>query len=288
MVAKFVVFIAGSFASVLILLSLTDESLLLYVEVQGHNLLWYITVFGIMTAAARPFVVDKHAVFDPEGVFAKVADDTHYYPRRWRRKVHTYDVYDEFTGMFKYKIVSFLQEIVSVVVNPFWMFFILPNQADDILQFVHEFTETKEDLGDVCAFAAFDFESHGNANYGAHVMRDQKYRSRQGKMEKSFVTFKENNPGWTPGPHGQQLLENLKVQQDLTASMLAESQERLQGVPEEPSSLHSSMEDLFLRNIEVTGPGSGGPVGGAAGRYDAGSDYIPEAANAQRHAMNSV
>ena len=54
-------------------------------------------------------------------------------------------------------------------------------------------------------------------------------------MEKSFVTFKENNPGWTPGPHGQQLLENLKVQQDLTASMLAESQERLQGVPEEPS-----------------------------------------------------
>jgi len=255
-VAKFAVFVAGSFASVLILLSLADETLLLYVEVYGHNLLWYITVFGIITAAARPFVVDKHTVFDPEGVFAKVADSTHYYPRRWRRKVHTYDVYDEFTAMFKYKINIFLQEIASIIIVPFWLMFVMPNEAANILQFVHEFTENKLDLGDVCAFAAFDFESHGNSNYGAHVRRDKRYRSKQGKMEKSFVTFKENNPDWVPGPQGQALLNTLNAQKDLSDSMAASQASLTGGPPPEPTSLHSSMDDLYIRNCLVTGPGS--------------------------------
>lgn len=256
-VAKFIVFVAGSFASVLILLSLTDETLLLYVEIQGHNLLWYITVFGIIAAAGRPFVVDKHTVFDPEAAFAKVADATHYYPRRWRRKVHTYDVYDEFTSMFRYKVVSFLQEIVGVAVVPFWLLLCLPQQSQQILQFVHEFTETKEDLGDVCAFAVFDFECHGNANYGAHVRRDKKYRSKQGKMEKSLVTFKENNPDWVPGPQGQMLLNNLKAQQDLSASQLMASQASMAEKVPDMGSLHSSMEDLYVAN--TSGPGSDNP-----------------------------
>jgi len=251
-VAKFVVFIAGSFAGVLIVLSLVDESLLLFVKVFDRNLLWYIAIFGIITAVARPFVVDKHSVFDPDEKFAKVVEHTHYYPKRWRRKVHTYDVYDDFGTLFPYKIVAFLHEILSILVVPFVLIFSLPRQAGAIVQFVHEFTENMNDLGDVCAFAAFDFESHGNSNYGAHVRRDKKFRSKQGKMEKSFITFTENNPNWKPSEDGETLLVALRGQQELTRSL-----EMSRGPPEpEPSSLHSSLELMYDRQITVTGPGS--------------------------------
>jgi len=257
--AKFVVFICGSFAGVLIMLSLVDESLLLYVKVLDRNLLWYIAIFGIVTAVARPFVVDKHMVFDPETTFAKVVDKTHYMPKRWRKKVHTYDVYDEFTMLFPYKIASFLQEIASIVVAPFWMIFVLPNEAANIIHFVHEFTENCDELGDVCAFAAFDFELHGNANYGAPVARDKRYRSKLGKMEKSFLTFVENNPNYKPGPHGQVLLTSLKAQKELSDS-ISMSQVVLPKPLE--GSMHSSMDDLYMRHVESEGA-PGGEVAGS-------------------------
>jgi len=258
-VAKFVVFIAGSFAGVLVLLSLVDEEMLLYVKVFDRNLLWYIAIFGIITAVARPFVVDKHAVFDPKGIFARVVDKTHYFPRTWRRKEHTYDVYDEFTMLFPYKIAAFFQEIVSIILVPLWMIFVLPNQAPEITHFVQEFTDNMDDLGDVCAFASFDFESHGNSNYGAHVRRDARYRSKQGKMEKSFITFKENNPNWKPGPHGQALLNTLTAQKEMSASMQC-SHENLMIPKKKPVSLHSSMEDLYERTV-LDAPESPGDVG---------------------------
>jgi len=249
-VAKFVVFICGSFAGVLVLLSLVDESLLLYVKVLDRNLLWYIAIFGIITAIARPFVVDKHTVFDPKGIFTKVVASTHYYPRGWRKRLHTYDVYDEFTTLFPYKISAFFHEIASIVLVPFWLVFVMPQKADQIVHFVQQFTENMDDLGDVCAFASFDFESHGNSNYGAHARSTKNYRSKQGKMEKSFVTFAENNPNYVPGPHGQALLNTIKTQQDLTESTLAASAAAAPG-DHLSVSLHSSMEDLYTRNIEV-------------------------------------
>lgn len=257
-VAKFIVFICGSFAGVLIVLSLIDESLLLYVKVFDRNLLWYIAIFGIITAVARPFVVDKHTIFDPDTVFMKVVKETHYYPKRWRNKVHTYDVYDEFTSLFPYKIAAFLQEVASIVLVPFWMMFVLPGQAEAIVRFIQDFTENLDDLGDVCAFASFDFELHGNSNYGAHVRRDTRYRSKQGKMEKSFLTFMENNPNYTPGPHGQALLNTLTSQKDLSSSMQMVQKKVESAASREAfySSLHSSMEDLYTRNLEISMPGA--------------------------------
>merc|ERR1712224_472868 len=120
----------------------------------------------------------------------------------------------------------------------------MPQQAAGIVKFISEFTDNVNDLGDVCSFAAFDFETHGNSHYGAHVRRDKWYRSKGGKMEKSFFTFTENNSNWEPSPHGQALLAKIRTQQDLSHSVQME-----QSVPAgpEPGSLHSSMEDLYLQ-----------------------------------------
>jgi len=242
-IAKFFIFIASSFCGVIVVLSLIDESVLLYAKIGDRNLLWYLAIFGMMIAAARPFVVDRHTNFEPDQAFARVVEQTHYYPSRWRGKVHSPDTYDAFSTMFPLKIQTFFNEIISIFVVPLMLIFVLPKQAKAITDFVRDFTETRPVLGDVCSFAVFDFERHGNAKYGAHVPHDKYYRSSQGKMEKSFLTFLENNPNWVPSEDGQQLVQKVKAQQELSKSM-----DSFGPVQFGTSSMHSSLDDVFLQS----------------------------------------
>lgn len=239
-VAKFCVFIASSFCGVIIVLSLIDESVLLYVKIHDRNLLWYLAIFGMVIAAASPLVVDRHTNFEPDKFFAKLTEDTHYYPNRWRNKVHSPVTFDEFTVIFPLKVVSFFYEVVSIFVVPILLIFYLPKQANAITDFVRDFTETRDDLGDVCSFSVFDFERHGHALYGSEVPHDKYYRSSQGKMEKSFLTFFKNNPNWVPSEDGQKLVQKIQQQKELS-----ESTDSLKfGI----SSMHSSLDDLFMKN----------------------------------------
>lgn len=60
-----------------------------------------------------------------------------------------------------------LEEMASVVVTPFVLYFSLPKCAPEILKFVRSFTTHVEGVGDVCSLSAFDFQRHGNAKYGS-------------------------------------------------------------------------------------------------------------------------
>ena len=78
-----------------------------------------------------------------------------------------------------------------------------------ILSFVRDNTTRVEGVGDICSFAAFDFQRHGNGKYGAPVHAAKHQRSRQGKMEKSFLTFTATYPTWQAPAQGLQMLSTL-------------------------------------------------------------------------------
>lgn len=65
-------------------------------------------------------------------------------------------------------------------------------------------------VGDVCSLAVFDFERHGNKKYGSESEGEKSQRSKQGKMEKSFLSFVALYPSWKPPHSGRRLLENLE------------------------------------------------------------------------------
>jgi len=246
-VAKFVMFVASAICGVIVVLSLVDESVLLYVKVADRNLLWYLAIFGLIIAAASPFVIDRHENFDPDKAFASVMEHTHYLPSRWRNKLHSPETYAAFSVMFPLKVVTFFFEVVSIFAVPLILIFYLPKQAEAITNFVKDFTETRPELGDVCSFAVFDFERHGHAKYGSHIPHDQYYRSRQGKMEKSFITFLENNPNWAPSDDGKLLVKKVEDRQrELSASMASSMAEKFGEAS--ISSMHSSLEDLAMFN----------------------------------------
>ncbi len=61
----------------------------------------------------------------------------------------------------------FLEEMASIVLTPFVLYFSLPYCTHAILDFVRDNTVFVEGVGDICSLANFDFEKHGNSKYGA-------------------------------------------------------------------------------------------------------------------------
>lgn len=208
LIAKFIAFVAGGFAAILIIIAFLDESLL-EAHLFGRNLFWYAAVFGTVTAISRAAITDEFLVFDPEGSMALVAQHTHYMPKSWRGAENSEDVRSEFESFFQYTGMMLLEEMISIFVTPYVLFFLLPKRVDDILQFIMDFTVNVEGVGDVCSLSVFDFEHHGNSKYGSPFNTSKDRRSCQGKMEKSFLSFKSSYPSWEPNAQGKQFLSTL-------------------------------------------------------------------------------
>ncbi|GAA5905963.1 hypothetical protein JCM5296_001302 [Sporobolomyces johnsonii] len=207
LISRFVAFLAGSFAAVLILFSLIDPDAFLHFEITpGRTVLFYIGVFGTVLAAARGMVPDENRVIDPEELMKGIIEHTHYVPVEWRGKLHSADVYVAFGKLFQTKVSLFLQEIFSVLLTPFVLWYTLPNCAGPIVDFFREFTVHVDGLGYVCSFAVFDFKRHGDTRFGAPVqVQEERWKSTEGKMEKSFLTFAASNPAWVPRDQTQSL-----------------------------------------------------------------------------------
>uniref|UniRef100_A0A1J3HQT2 Autophagy-related protein 9 n=1 Tax=Noccaea caerulescens TaxID=107243 RepID=A0A1J3HQT2_NOCCA len=212
-IAKFVSFVSGGFAAVLIIIAFLEESLL-EGHVFGRNLFWYAAVFGAITAISRAAVSDELLVLNPVGTMTAVVQHTHYMPKRWRGKENKDEVRLELETLFQYTGMMLLEEIASIFITPFLLMFVVPKRVDDILEFIRNYTVDIEGVGNVCSFSAFNFESHGNTRYGSprNVSREQ--RSSQGKMEKSFLSFQSSYPSWESDSLGKQFLSNLRTFRD--------------------------------------------------------------------------
>ncbi|KAI8646837.1 autophagy protein Apg9-domain-containing protein [Parasitella parasitica] len=201
LVARFASFLAGSVAGVLALFTLFDSEALLNFEITSNGtVLFYLGVTGTIFAITRGMIPDENQVFEPERLLRQVVEYTHYLPAEWKHRLHTDQVRGEFCKLFDYKVGIFAQELTSVVFAPLVLCLSLPDSADQIVDFFREFTVHVDGLGYVCSFAQFDFERHGNVKYGVQgaAVDDEYYLSNQGKMEKSFLNFKANNPRWQP------------------------------------------------------------------------------------------
>ncbi|XP_042403381.1 autophagy-related protein 9-like isoform X1 [Zingiber officinale] len=205
--AKFVSFVSGGFAAILIIIAFLDESLL-EGQIFGRNLFWYAAVFGTVTAISRAVVTDELQVRDPEGAMSIAIQNTHYMPKKWRGRENSDAVCAEFETLFQYTGMMLLEEMASIFITPYLLIFVVPKHVDDILKFISKFTVYVDGVGDVCSFSLFDFQNHGNKKY-ASPSNAERDKSSQGKTEKSFLSFQSTYPYWEPDTYGQQFLFNL-------------------------------------------------------------------------------
>ncbi|GAX83721.1 hypothetical protein CEUSTIGMA_g11146.t1 [Chlamydomonas eustigma] len=207
-VARFVAFVTGSIAALLLLVTMMDDGLLER-PLLGRHIVWWLAALGVVLTASRTLVSEDPVAYDPEKVLAEVAAITHHMPRHWRGRAHTPEVQGELSSMFPLKVQQFLEEMASVFMTPFLLYFVLPISAASIVTFVSECSVEVPGVGHVCSLAAFDLAKHGNMKYGAPMHGCKGARSRQGKMEKSLLTFIATYPTWEPPGSCQALLTAL-------------------------------------------------------------------------------
>lgn len=209
LLAKFVSYLVGAFVAFALACTLLLDDRLLHAEIFGRDLLWHTAVMGAVLAASRGLITEENKAFEPNLWMACMVQHTHYLPKRWRSVAHKKTTATEFSQMFKFKSAIFLEELLSVFLAPFLLWGPLSDSAPDIIQFVRQFSENKPGIGCVCSLSTFDFQKHGNAKYGAPVTSRKNNRSRQGKMEKSFVSFTSRYPTWEPDSGGKEMLQGL-------------------------------------------------------------------------------
>jgi hypothetical protein len=87
---RFIAFIAGSFAAILLSASLIDPDLFLHFEITPHRtVLFYLGIFGTILAVSRGMVPEENLVFDPETTLREVVWWTHYLPNGWKGRLHS-------------------------------------------------------------------------------------------------------------------------------------------------------------------------------------------------------
>eukprot|EP01112_Ceratiomyxa_fruticulosa_P005065 TRINITY_DN1562_c0_g1_i4.p1 TRINITY_DN1562_c0_g1~~TRINITY_DN1562_c0_g1_i4.p1 ORF type:complete len:724 (-),score=121.59 TRINITY_DN1562_c0_g1_i4:92-2263(-) len=225
-----------------------EQALFQVVIVFEKTPIWFVGILGSLLAVIRALIPDENQVFDPVAALDEVISHTHYMPRSWRGKLHTQSVFDDVCQLFQFKWTVFARELFSVVSAPLILIFSLPRCANDIVQFFIDFTVDLDGVGHVCSFATFNLSAHGNVKYGAPLPTSasapqstlydstihnpneknvtspsqptsssssstrptqlKRDRTKQGKLEKSILTFKANHPDWI-SPESEALVANL-------------------------------------------------------------------------------
>jgi len=204
-------FIFGSFVALLLCIALLDDRLLEGGDFLGHNLVWWAAILTIGLKLSRGLISTDQVQSDPEQCLEEIVKYTHYYPSQgWRGQARSKEVKESFEKLYQFQVCNFLDELASLVLGPYLLYFFLSSNADRIVQFLQNYSTRIEGVGDVCSLAAFDFERHGDVKFGSPLLVPKDRQSQEGKMEKSFLTFAETYPQWKPNQQGQQLLQNLE------------------------------------------------------------------------------
>ncbi|XP_075262247.1 autophagy-related protein 9A-like [Convolutriloba macropyga] len=230
-IAHNLAFFSGSICAVIILLTMIDDDVL-----QVDNVISLVTFTGALTAVSRVFIPDENFIFCPELLLKSVLAHIHYMPATWRGKAHTSDVRDEFSKFFQLKLVFFVEELLSPIVTPLILLFAFRPRALEIIDFLRNFSIDVAGVGDVCSFAQFDVNKHGNPHWldedddlnqenedpkpQFRVGPSQAMQSEDGKTELSLVNFALTNPNWRPNQASEVFLTNLKGQVKKDASMM--------------------------------------------------------------------
>jgi autophagy-related protein 9 len=256
-IARFFAFLSGSILAVFILLSVWDEDVL-----NVEHALTVMTALGGIVAVCRLFLPDENMVFCPERTLTAVIAHIHYFPiDNWKGRAHTYEVMSHLNELFPYTALTLVEELLSPIITPFVLLFLLRPRAHSIIDFFRNFTVDVVGVGDVCSFAQLDVRRHGNPNWQqaaaprvspepgceddeveetCKIDANSYTQGEAGKTEMSLINFTLANPNWRPPPEAADFINNLRQHASNQVDVLPSlSEEKLENNP-----LYSSLTAL--------------------------------------------
>lgn len=164
-------------------------------QILNHSLFWHLAFFSGVLAISRSLISSPAPGGDFEALLDDVFHHTHYMPAGWRGNAHSSRVHRQFSAIYRAKLLVFVQELCGVLITPFVLSLSLPRCAERITSFLRDRTIRVQGVGDVCAYAQYDFSVPDTAS--------------DAKMEKSFLSFSLAHPHWRPDASGARMLHLL-------------------------------------------------------------------------------
>lgn len=207
--AQFISFTAGALLGLILLMSAVSDNILINVTVWGRSLFVIAGGLSIVLAATRGMISDEVKLPECQKSLDDIAEHTHYRKRTWDNALGK-EVHEEISALYQYRIVLFVHNMAAVLIAPLLLIFHFPNKAEQIIDFMAEFT-VRDRIGYVCSLACFNrLHEHGNPKYGANTQGrvPKSQMTRNGKLEKSIVTFAQRHQ-WEMPNDCKQLIDNV-------------------------------------------------------------------------------
>lgn len=178
--------LCGGFLAINVAFAMVFDEEYLTVELTpGRSVAFWMGIAGVVLAVAGSAIPGESDVFAPAEKLEAAAREIHHFPEAWRQAPEAPATHASFVGLFRYRVLGVLDELLSTFTAPMVLAWTLPAQAERIAAFFARNTRRGQVVGDVCRHALFE------------GVPDP-------KMELSVLKFADEYAEWTPPTAWQQ------------------------------------------------------------------------------------
>jgi autophagy-related protein 9 len=153
-IGRFVGFVSGSIVGVLLVLTLIDSNILLYIQLGEKTLVWHLALWSAILTVSRLFVSKKITLRssneDIHQDFRDLVKSMKWCKKEWQHRAHTEEVYRDVSSMFPPPLVLFCRELVATLLTPWTLYTRIYPKAEQISEFILQSTVSISSIGDVC------------------------------------------------------------------------------------------------------------------------------------------
>ena len=154
-VNRFFIFIIGSVTSFMILLGIYNEALLT-ITIFDRNLWWYIAIFTALIGIFKNNLGNPYFNQNPNIYLDKLKDNLGYKIDDMIEKMDLYSINNRINIYLKYKLICLLYELISVIITPYILLFIIPNKVSNLCDYLKNNLEKDKDLGYILKDSKFN------------------------------------------------------------------------------------------------------------------------------------
>eukprot|EP00756_Hemistasia_phaeocysticola_P027398 Hpha_TRINITY_DN16116_c2_g3::TRINITY_DN16116_c2_g3_i1::g.6735::m.6735/K17907/ATG9; autophagy-related protein 9 len=191
-----VIFVTGGLAVVIFMISLINDSALVFLSLWDRTLFWWLGILTLITMGANAAISPPpggQELFLLERDFMAVASWTHWWPDSWTwacrpAGIGKQSALAEFSRDYFLSTARYVaSEGLAVLKTPYVLYYVFPQECDRLVRFLGNANTHVEGVGDIVKWSTFRLRDYGDDRYGSPFTGTSP--SRQGKMEKSLLSF---------------------------------------------------------------------------------------------------
>lgn len=237
-IGRLTAFMTSSFIIYFFIISICNDIVLFNMNLAfGKSVFWWLGFLTTVWVISRT-LIRQQPVYFPEKKMGKLETFLHNVPDKIKNAPHSKQSVMWLKKYFQYKMSSLCVEMISILLNPFILVFILGSydNLSAMIDYIRTNTTNHPTIGQICTFSAFD-QHVDILDFGLGVDK---------KMEQSIAHYKNTLRGDIVKPHVPSM--------NLEQSVFSPTQSTTQSILDDNDTFHSCDSDIgFINNVIMNG-----------------------------------